>query len=407
MSDFDVNKIRIDFPILQRKIRGKQLIYFDNAATSQKPLSVIDATTGYYKTFNSNVHRGVHFLSEEATNKYEESREKVRSFINASSPKEIVFVRGTTEAINLVASSYGYSKIGKDDEIIISTLEHHSNIVPWQILCGRTGAKLKIIPVNDKGEIIFKEFEKLLTKKTKMVSVVHISNALGTINPIKDIIEKAHSYNIPVMIDGAQSTQHCKIDVRELDCDFFAFSGHKIFGPTGIGVLYGKEKLLDEMPPYQGGGEMIEKVTFEKTTYNKLPYKFEAGTPDISGPIGLASAIDYINKTGIDNIAKYEKELLEYATKELLKIEGLKIIGTAEHKASVISFLIGNLHPYDVGTILDHQGIAVRTGQHCAEPLMNRFGIPGTIRVSFAFYNTKEEINLLIKAIHKAIKMLT
>jgi cysteine desulfurase/selenocysteine lyase len=407
MSDFDVNKIRIDFPILQRKIRGKQLVYFDNAATSQKPLQVIDAISNYYKTFNSNVHRGVHFLSDEATNKYEESREKVRSFINATSPKEIVFVRGTTEAINLVASSYGFSKIGKDDEIIISTLEHHSNIVPWQILCGRTGAKLKVIPVNDKGEIIYEEFQKLITEKTKLVSVVHISNALGTINPIKEIINKAHSHGIPVLIDGAQSTQHCKIDVRELDCDFFAFSGHKIFGPTGIGVLYGKEKLLVEMPPYQGGGEMIEKVTFEKTTYNKLPYKFEAGTPDISGPIGLASAIDYINKTGIDNIAKYEKELLEYATKELLKIEGMKIIGTAEHKASVISFLIGNLHPYDVGTILDHQGIAVRTGQHCTEPLINRLGIPGTIRASFAFYNTKEEIYLLVKAIHKAIKMLT
>ena len=407
MSDFDVNKIRADFPILQRKIRGKQLVYFDNAATSQKPLQVIEAISGYYKTFNSNVHRGVHFLSDEATNKYEESREKVRTFINAASAGEIIFVRGTTEAINLVASSYGSSKIGKDDEIIISTLEHHSNIVPWQILCERTGAKLKVIPVNDKGEILLDEFEKLITERTRLVSVVHISNALGTINPIKEIINKAHSHDIPVLIDGAQSTQHCKIDVKELGCDFFAFSGHKIFGPTGIGVLYGKEKLLDEMPPYQGGGEMIEKVTFEKTTYNKLPYKFEAGTPDISGPIGLASAIDYINKTGIDNIAKYEKELLDYSTEELLKIEDMRIIGTAEHKASVISFLVGNLHPYDAGTILDHQGIAVRTGQHCAEPLMNRLGIPGTIRASFAFYNTKEEIDLLVKAIHKAIKMLT
>lgn len=406
MSNFDVKRIREDFPILHRKIRGRQLVYFDNAATSQKPLAVIEAVSNFYKTSNSNVHRGVHFLSDEATNKFEESREKVRSFINANSTNEIIFVRGTTEAINLIAASYGNSKIGKDDEIIISTLEHHSNIVPWQMLGERTGAKLKVIPINDKGEIIFEEYVKLLTEKTKLVSVIHISNALGTINPIKEIIREAHSRNIPVLLDGAQSTQHCKIDVKELDCDFFAFSGHKIFGPTGIGVLYGKEKLLDEMPPYQGGGEMIEKVTFEKTTYNKLPYKFEAGTPDISGPIGLASAIDYINKTGIDNIAEYEKELLEYGTNELMKIEDMRIIGTAENKASVISFLTGDLHPYDTGTILDHQGIAVRTGQHCAEPLMNRLGIPGTVRASFAFYNTKEEIDLFIEALRKAIKML-
>lgn len=406
MSDFDVNRIREDFPILHRKIRGRQLVYLDNAATSQKPLSVIEAISDFYKTSNSNVHRGVHFLSDEATNKFEEAREKVRSFINASSTNEIIFVRGTTEAINLTATSYGNSKIGKDDEIIISTLEHHSNIVPWQMLGARTGAKLKVIPINDKGEIIFEEYLKLLTEKTKLVSVIHISNALGTINPIKEIIREAHSRNIPVLIDGAQSTQHCKIDVKELDCDFFTFSGHKIFGPTGIGVLYGKEKLLDEMPPYHGGGEMIEKVTFEKTTYNKLPYKFEAGTPDISGPIGLASAIDYINKTGIDNITEYEKGLLKYATEELMKIEDMRIIGTAENKASVISFLTGDFHPYDTGTILDHQGIAVRTGQHCAEPLMNRFGITGTVRASFAFYNTKEEIDLFTAALRKAIKML-
>lgn len=406
MAGLDVNKIRKDFPILHRKIRGKELVYFDNAATSQKPKQVTDAITNYYETYNANVHRGVHFLSDEATNKYEESRESVRKFINASSISEIIFVRGTTEAINLVATSYGNSKIGKGDEIIISTLEHHSNIVPWQMLCERTGAKLKIIPINDRGEILFDEFEKLITERTKLVSIIHISNALGTINPVKEIIEAAHKFNIPVLIDGAQSTQHCRIDVQELDCDFFAFSGHKIFGPTGIGVLYGKEKLLEEMPPYHGGGEMIETVTFEKTTYNKLPYKFEAGTPDISGPIGLASAIDYINKIGIDNIADYEKELLEYGTSELMKIEDLRIIGTAEKKASVISFLTGNIHPYDIGTILDHQGIAIRTGNHCAEPLMRRLGVPGTVRASFAFYNMKEEIDLLVKGIQKAKKML-
>lgn len=406
MTGLDVNKIRKDFPILHRKIRGKELVYFDNAATSQKPKQVTDAITNYYETYNANVHRGVHFLSDEATNKYEESRESVRKFINASSVSEIIFVRGTTEAINLVATSYGNSKIGKGDEIIISTLEHHSNIVPWQMLCERTGAKLKVIPINDSGEILFDEFEKLITERTKLVSIIHISNALGTINPIKEIIAKAHSYNIPVLIDGAQSTQHCKIDVQELGCDFFAFSGHKIFGPTGIGVLYGKEKLLEEMPPYHGGGEMIETVTFEKTTYNRLPYKFEAGTPDISGPIGLASAIDYINKTGIDNITKYENELLEYGTTELMKIEDLRIIGTAEKKASVISFLTGDIHPYDIGTILDHQGIAIRTGNHCAEPLMRRLGVPGTVRASFAFYNMKEEIDLLVKGIQKAKKML-
>ena len=407
MSGLNITKVRSDFPILHRKIRGRELVYFDNAATSQKPRQVIEAITKYYETYNANVHRGIHFLSDEATNKYEESREKVRKFINASSVSEIIFVRGTTEAINLVATSYGNSKIGEGDEIIISALEHHSNIVPWQILCERTGAKLKVIPINDKGEILFEEFEKLLTDRTKLVSIMHISNALGTINPVKEIIAKAHSYNIPVLIDGAQSTQHCKIDVQESDCDFFAFSGHKIFGPTGIGVLYGKEKLIEEMPPYHGGGEMIETVTFEKTTYNKLPYKFEAGTPDISGPIGLASAIDYINKIGIDNIADYEKELLEYGTSELMKIEDLRIIGTAEKKASVISFLTGNIHPYDIGTILDHQGIAIRTGNHCAEPLMRRLGVPGTVRASFAFYNTKEEIDTLAEAIKKAKKMLT
>ena len=392
MKTFDVNKIRNDFPILKREVRGKQIVYLDNAATSQKPLQVINTIDDYYKLSNSNVHRGVHFLSEEATGMYEASREKVRAFINADKSSEIIFVRGTTEAINLVASSYGNEFLKSGDEIIISYMEHHSNIVPWQILCEKTGAKLKVIPINE---------------KTKLISVVHISNSLGTINPVKEIISLAHKNNIPVLIDGAQSTQHCKIDVRELDADFFAFSGHKVFGPTGIGVLYGKEKFLDSMPPYQGGGDMIKNVSFEKTTYNTLPYKFEAGTPDISGSIGLGAAIDYVNSIGIENIYNYEKDLLNYATEKISQIPDLKIIGTAQHKASVISFVCGNTHPYDTGTILDQQGIAVRTGVHCTEPLMNFFKIPGTVRASFAFYNTKDEVDILINGITKANKMLS
>ena len=407
MKTFDVNKIRNDFPILKREVRGKQIVYLDNAATSQKPLQVINTIDDYYKLSNSNVHRGVHFLSEEATGMYEASREKVRAFINADKSSEIIFVRGTTEAINLVASSYGNEFLKSGDEIIISYMEHHSNIVPWQILCEKTGAKLKVIPINEKGEIIFEEFKKLINEKTKLISVVHISNSLGTINPVKEIISLAHKNNIPVLIDGAQSTQHCKIDVRELDADFFAFSGHKVFGPTGIGVLYGKEKFLDSMPPYQGGGDMIKNVSFEKTTYNTLPYKFEAGTPDISGSIGLGAAIDYVNSIGIENIYNYEKDLLNYATEKISQIPDLKIIGTAQHKASVISFVCGNTHPYDTGTILDQQGIAVRTGVHCTEPLMNFFKIPGTVRASFAFYNTKDEVDILINGITKANKMLS
>jgi cysteine desulfurase / selenocysteine lyase len=406
MSIFDAEKIRQDFPILQAVINGKPLVYLDNAATTQKPKAVIDALVKYYSETNSNVHRGVHFLSEKATNAYEASRKTVQKFINAAKSEEIIYVRGTTEAINLVANSYGLNNIKENDEIIISMLEHHSNIVPWQMLCERTGATLKVIPINEKGEIIFDEFKILITEKTKLVSVAYISNSLGTINPVKKIIELAHSNNIPVLIDGAQAVQHTKIDVRDLNCEFFAFSGHKIYGPTGIGILYGKEKLLESMPPYQGGGDMIKNVTFEKTTYNNLPYKFEAGTPNIAGSIGLAAALNYVSDIGIENIAKYEHELLEYGTEKMNELDGMRIIGTADNKASVISFLAGKTHPYDVGTLLDHLGIAVRTGVHCTEPLMNFFKIPGTVRASFAFYNTKDEIDLLVKAVKRAQTML-
>jgi cysteine desulfurase/selenocysteine lyase len=406
MNNFDVNKVRQDFPILQIKVNGKPLVYFDNAATTQKPRDVINALVKYYSETNSNVHRGVHFLSEKATNAYETSRKTVQKFINANKTEEIIYVRGTTEAINLVASSYGQKHVKENDEIIISTLEHHSNIVPWQILCERTGAKLKVIPINKKGEIIFEEFEKMISDKTKFVSIAYISNSLGTINPVKKIIELAHSENIPVMLDGAQVIQHLKIDVKELDCDFLAFSGHKIYGPTGIGVLYGKENLLEEMPPYQSGGDMIKNVTFEKTTYNDLPYKFEAGTPNIAGSIGLAAALNYVSDLGLDNIARYEYGLLEYATSKMQEIEGMRLIGTADMKASVISFLVGNSHPYDIGTLLDQLGIAVRTGVHCTEPLMKFFEIPGTVRASFAFYNTREEIDALVSGIKRASSML-
>lgn len=408
MTEFNVNKIREDFPILTRKnFNNKHLIYFDNAASTQKPKQVIDTIVNYYQSINSNVHRGVHFLSEEATTKFEEAREKVRQFINANSSEEIIFVRGTTEAINLVATSFCKTKLNQDAEIIISSLEHHSNIVPWQMLCECTGAKLKVIPIDSNGDIIFEEFEKMLSDKTHLVAINHISNAIGTVNPIEEVIKTAHSRGIPVLIDGAQSIQHKKIDVKQLDCDFFAFSGHKIYGPTGIGVLYGKKELLEAMPPYQGGGEMIQSVSFEKTTYNVLPYKFEAGTPNIAGAIGLAAALEYVNSLGLDNIEKYEKELFEFATKQISNIEGIKIIGTAKRKANIISFLLDNLHPYDVGAILDNEGIAVRTGMHCAEPLMKIFSINGTVRVSLAFYNTKEEILKLVEAINKAKKLLS
>jgi cysteine desulfurase/selenocysteine lyase len=382
-------------------------VYLDNAATTQKPQCVISAIDNYYCEINSNVHRGVHFLSEKATSAYEHARETISSFINAARTSEIIFVRGTTEAINLVANCYGNENINEGDEIIISALEHHSNIVPWQMLCERKNAVLRIIPINDNGELLFEEYEKLFSERTKFVSVSHVSNSLGTINPVKRIIDTAHKHGVPIMIDGAQAVQHLKVDMRELDADFYAFSGHKLYGPTGIGVLYGKEKFLENMPPYQGGGDMIKSVSFEKTIYNDLPYKFEAGTPDISGAIGLAAAINYVSETGLDNIAKHEKEVLEYATKKMLKIDGLRIIGTAKEKSSVLSFLIGNIHPYDAGTILDRLGVAIRTGVHCTEPLMNRLGIPGTARASFAMYSTKEEVDLLAEGAEKARKMLS
>lgn len=404
---FDVEKIRRDFPILNQKVHGKNLVYMDNAATTQKPKCVIDAITKYYSELNSNVHRGVHSLSDKATSAYEKSRAYISKFINASNAHEIIFVRGTTEAINLVASSYGNEHVKEGDEVIVSHLEHHSNIVPWQMLCERKNAVLKVIPVNDKGELLLEDYKKLLNPKTKIVAVNHTSNSLGTINPVKEIIKLAHEAGAVVLIDGAQAVQHNKVDVRELDADFFAFSGHKVYGPTGIGVLYGKESILEKMQPYQGGGDMIKNVSFEKTTYNELPYRFEAGTPDIAGAIVLSEALKYVEHTGLHNISKHEKELLIYATEKLNEIDGFKIIGTAENKTSVISFLIGNIHPYDIGTILDKQGIAVRTGLHCTEPLMNRFGIPGTVRASFAIYNTKEEIDALADGVKKAKKMLS
>jgi cysteine desulfurase/selenocysteine lyase len=382
-------------------VYGKPLVYLDNAATSQKPSAVIDAMTRYYSTDNSNIHRGVHLLSERATQAYEEARVKVQRFINAAQSKEIIFTRGTTEAINLVANSYGRANVQAGDEVLITAMEHHSNIVPWQILCEEKGARLRVAPINDDGELILEEFEKLLNDRTKLVSVVHVSNALGTINPVRGIVEIAHRHNVPVMIDGAQAAPHMTLDVQELDCDFYAFSGHKVYGPTGIGVLYGKASLLDAMPPYQGGGDMIATVTFEKTTYNTLPYKFEAGTPNIAGTIGLGAAIDYVNQIGLDRIARYEHELLSYGTEALSQIPGLRLIGTAKEKAGVLSFVLEGVHPHDVGTILDREGIAIRTGHHCAMPVMERFGIPATARASLAFCNTREEIDALVAGIGK------
>lgn len=404
---FSVEKIRRDFPILDKKIRGKPLVYLDSAATSQKPRVVLESLDHYYQTENSNIHRGVHYLSEIATKAYEEARAKAQCFLNARSLHEIIFVRGTTEAVNLVTQTYGRTNIKKGEEIIISAMEHHSNIVPWQILCEQTGAVLKVVPINDRGEFLMEAYEKMLSKKTKLVSVAHISNALGSINPAKKIIAMAHGYQVPVFIDGAQAVPHREVDVQDLDCDFYAFSGHKLFGPTGIGVLYGKERILENMPPYQGGGDMISAVTFEKTTYNVLPYKFEAGTPDIAGVIGLGAAIDYIHSIGLDQIASYEEGLLRYGTEKLLAIPGLKIIGEAREKASVISFVMEGAHPHDIGTILDQEGIAIRTGHHCAMPVMDRFRIPATARASFAFYNTKEEIDLLVKALYRVKEVLS
>lgn len=402
---FDVWRIRQDFPILRQTVHGKQLVYLDNAATTQKPQAVIDALTSYYTTDNSNVHRGVHTLSERATKHFEAARSRMRCFLNASSDREIIFVRGVTEGINLVAQTYGRKNIGAGDEILISAIEHHSNIVPWQILCEQTGAILKVIPIDDRGDLRLDEYERLLSDRTKLVSIIHVSNALGTINPIKSMIDSAHKRGIPVLVDGAQSAPHLGVDVQELGCDFFVMSGHKIYGPTGIGVLYGKAALLEAMPPFQGGGDMILSVTFAKTTYNVLPYKFEAGTPDISGAIGLAAAIDYVESIGLDAIAKWERVLLDYATAELLEIDRLKIIGTARKKASVVSFTLEGIHPHDIGTILDQEGIAIRTGHHCAQPVMEYFGIPATARASFAFYNTKEEIDALVAGVRKVIEV--
>jgi len=402
----DLQKIRADFPILTQKVNGKPLVYFDNGATSQKPKVVIDAITKYYEEINANIHRGVHTLSQLATDAYEVSRRKIQNHINAKFPHEVIFTSGTTHAINAVANGFA-SILKSGDEVLVSALEHHSNIVPWQMLCERTGSILKVIPMNENGELIMSEYDRLLSDKTKIVAVNHISNALGTINPIEYMIEKAHQFGAAILIDGAQATPHLKPDVQELDCDFYVFSGHKICGPTGVGILYGKEVWLNKLPPYQGGGEMIATVSFEKTTYADLPHKFEAGTPNIEGGIVLGTAIDYLNEIGFDDIAAYEHELLVYATDKLLQIEGLKIFGTAANKASVISFNIEGIHPYDIGTIIDKLGIAVRTGHHCAQPIMDFFKIPGTIRASFAFYNTKEEIDIFVEALQKAKMMLS
>jgi len=402
---FDVDRIRSDFPGLHQTIKGKPLVYLDNAASTQKPQQVIDAISGFYAHDYANIHRGVHELSERATRAYESARLKVQAFMGAASEREIIFLRGTTEGINLVAESYGRAHVGEGDEVLITTMEHHSNIVPWQMLCERSGAKLKVVPINDRGELEMDELEKLLGAKTKIVAVGHVSNALGTINPIRTIIELAHAQGVPVLIDGAQAAPHIKIDVRELDCDFYTISGHKMFGPTGIGALYAKEAILEKMPPYQGGGDMISSVSFEKTTYNRLPFRFEAGTPNIAGTVGLGAAIDYVNDLGFDQIIAHEDELLRYGTDALSTIEGLKIIGTAEHKAGILSFVMDQAHPHDIGTILDEQGIAVRTGHHCAQPVMQRFQIPATARASLAFYNTKEDIDALVKGIDRVIEV--
>ena len=403
----DVARIRQDFPILKQEVRGKPLVYLDNAATSQKPQVVLDTLVRYYTTENSNIHRGIHYLSERATQDYEGARTRVRQFLNASDDREIIFVRGTTEGINLVAQSYGRQHVGEGDEIVISAMEHHSNIVPWQILCQEKGARLRVVPINDDGELLLDEYEKLLGPRTKLVSIVHVSNSLGTINPIKQIVELAHDNGVPVLVDGAQSVPHLPIDVHELGCDFFTFSGHKLFGPTGVGVLYGKADLLESMPPYQGGGDMIKSVTFEKTTYNSLPFKFEAGTPNIGGVIGLGTAIDYVTGLGLDTIGAYESELLGYGTQCLSTVEGLRLIGTAGEKAGILSFVIGDIHPHDIGTILDTEGIAIRTGHHCTQPLMERLGVSATARASLAFYNTRQEIDALVKGLYKVIEVFS
>ncbi len=393
---FDVHRVREDFPILKQRVHGKPLVYLDSAATSQKPQAVIDAELRFYTELCSNIHRGVHLLSERATAAYEEARAKVRRFINARDASEIVFVRSTTEGINLVAQTYGRRHVGPGDEVVISAMEHHSNIVPWQLLCEEKGAKLRVVPINDDGELLLDEYERLLGPRTRLVAMPYVSNALGTINPVGRIIELAHRWNAPVLLDAAQAAPHLETDVQALDCDFYTFSGHKIYGPTGIGVLYGKASLLDDMPPYQGGGDMIRSVTFERTTYNSLPYKFEAGTPNIAGGIALGTAIDYVSGLGLANIARHEHELLAYATEAILEVPGVRIIGTAREKAAVISFVLDGVHPHDIGTVLDREGVAVRTGHHCAQPVMQRFGVPATARASLGLYTTREEIDALV-----------
>ena len=406
-APLDVAHVRKDFPILHQLVNGKPLVYLDNGATSQKPQCVIDALVRYYTTDNANVHRGVHTLSQRATDDYENARSKIRSFVNAASDQEIIYTRGTTESINLVAQTFGRQNIGPGDEIIVSNMEHHSNIVPWQILCEEKGSKLRVVPIDDSGELLVDEFEAMLGPRTKLVSITHVSNALGTIVPVDRIVELSHAHGVPVLLDGAQAVPHMQVDVRSLDCDFYVFSGHKLFGPTGIGVLYGKAELLDSMSPYQGGGEMIKSVTFEKTLYADLPYKFEAGTPNIAGAIGLGEAIDYVEALGFDRIMAHEQELLDYGARALSSIEGVQIIGTAAHKSGILSFIMDGVHPHDIGTILDAEGIAVRTGHHCAQPVMERFQIPATARASMAMYNTKEDIDALVLGIDRVIEVFS
>ena len=406
-AGLDAERIRSEFPILDQQVHGMPLAYLDNAATTQKPRQVIEEIDRYYREYNANIHRGVHTLSMKATEAFEGARGRVASFINAGSTREIIFVRGTTEAINLVAQSWGPGRLHPGDEILISAMEHHSNIVPWQMLCGQTGATLRVAPINDAGELMMDEYERMLGEKTRLVAVVHISNALGTINPVQRIVELARQHGAITLIDGAQAAAHAQIDVQALGCDFYAFSGHKLYGPTGIGVLWGREALLEEMPPWQGGGDMIKVVTFEQSQYNDLPYKFEAGTPDIAGVIGLGTAIDYVERLGVDEIAAYEQELLTYATEAALAVKGLRLIGTAAHKAAILSFVLDGIHPHDIGTILDHQGIAIRTGHHCAFPVMERFGVPATARASFAIYNTPVEVDRLIRGVEAARKVFS
>lgn len=402
----DMDKIRRDFPILEQTIHGKKLVYLDNGATSQKPRAVIDAIVRYYQHDNANIHRGVHALSVRATEEHDEARERVRRFIQAADVSEIIFVRGATEAVNLVAETYGRANVGPGDEVLITAMEHHSNIVPWQMLCNEKGARLRVVPIDDAGELDLEAYEKLLTPRTRIVAVAHVSNALGTVNPLRKMIQMAHAKSIPVLVDGAQAVPHMPVDVQALDCDFYAFSGHKVYGPTGIGVLYGKMDLLDEMPPYQGGGDMIRSVTFEKTTYNVLPYKFEAGTPDIAGAIGLGAALEYITALGMDRVAAHGQELLAYATEKVGAMEGVRLVGTAKRRAGVLSFLVGDIHPHDLGTILDREGIAIRTGHHCAQPVMERYGIAATARASFAVYNTRAEVDALVDGIQKAREVM-